>query len=170
MQIQLLQETSLGTGQPSEPKLLETIAASVSNTGSYTWNLTPAQVGYGTYGLIIQVSLVGDPAASSRSTEPFTIPENGSTYYVNDGSTANDQYTTAAGSNRNDGKLPSAPLPDIDNVLRNYSLTAGSVINVDPGSYDEIDPFDVSASLKLRPGARPGVHRARPDQRVLPPR
>ena len=67
---------------------------------------------YGTYGLRIEVSLVSDPAVFDRSTETFTVPENGSTYYVNDGSTANDQYTTAAGSNRNDGKLPSAPKPN----------------------------------------------------------
>ena len=34
--ITLYQETSLGSGLPSEPKLLETIASAVSNTGSYT--------------------------------------------------------------------------------------------------------------------------------------
>ena len=82
--IELYQETSLGSGLPSEPKLLETIAAAVSNTGSYTWIPTPSTVPYGTYGLIIQVSLVSDPAVFGRSTEPFTVPENGSTYYVND--------------------------------------------------------------------------------------
>ena len=94
--ITLYQETSLGAGLPSEPKLLETITAGTSNTGSYTWIPTPATVPYGTYGLIIQVSLVGTPSVFDRSTEAFTVPENGSNYYVNDGSTANDQYTTAA--------------------------------------------------------------------------
>lgn len=123
VQISLYQETSLGAGLPSEPKLLDIITAGVANTGSYTWIPANTSVPYGTYGLMIQVSLVGDPAVSSRSTEAFTVPENGTDYYVNDGSTANDQYTTAPGSNRNDGMLPSEPLPNIDNVLRNYTLT-----------------------------------------------
>jgi hypothetical protein len=113
-------------------------------------------VPYGTHGLLIQVSLVSDPAVFDRSTEPFTVPENGSNYYVNDASTANDQYTTAAGSNRNDGKLPSQPLPNIDNVLRQYSLTSGSVIYVDPGSYPMIDPFDVSGNLNYGLGLDQG--------------
>jgi hypothetical protein len=75
---------------------------------------------------------------------------------VNDASTANDQYTTAAGSNRNDGKLPSQPLPNIDNVLRQYSLTSGSVIYVDPGTYNMIDPFDVSGDLNYGLGLDQG--------------
>ena len=101
-----------------------------------------------------------------RSTEPFTVPENGSTYYVNDGSTANDQYTTAPGSNRNDGKLPSQPLPNIDNVLRNYSLTSGSVIYVDPGYLHDDRPVRGFRQPELRAGDRPGLHRAGADQRV----
>ena len=141
--IELYQETPVGNGLPGEPKLLETIAT-VPNTGSYTWIPTPATVPYGTEGLIIQVSLVSDPAVAARSTEPFTVPPNGDTYYVNDGSTANAQYTTAPASNRNDGLQPSQPLPDIDNVSRNYTLTSGSVIQVDPGFYAEIDPVDLS--------------------------
>jgi Ca2+-binding RTX toxin-like protein len=154
--IALYQETPVGPGLVSEPKLLEMIATAVTNTGSYTWIPTPATVPYGTYGLIVQVSLIGDPAVSSRSTEPFTVPQNGSTYYVNDGSTANDQYTTAPGSNRNDGMLPSQPLPDIDTVPRNYSLTAGSVIDVDPGTYDMIAPFEISGSLNYGLGIDQG--------------
>ncbi len=156
VQITLYQETPLGTGLPSEPKLLKTITAGTSNIGSYTWIPTPATVPYGTYGLLVKVSLVGGPGVFDRTTETFTVPENGSTYYVNDGSTANDQYTTAPGSNRNDGKLPSQPLPNIDNVLREYSLVSGSVIKVDPGSYSMIDPFEVSGSLNYGLGIDQG--------------
>ena len=154
--IALYQETPLGTGLPSEPKLLQTITSGAGSTGSFVWNSTPATILYGMYGLIVQVSLVNDPAASSRSTEPFTVPENGINYYVNDTSTANDQYTTAAGSNRADGKLPGAPLPDIDNVPRNYTLTSGSVIYVDPGTYDMIAPFAISGSLNYGLGIEQG--------------
>jgi Ca2+-binding RTX toxin-like protein len=156
VQIALYQDTPVGPGLPAEPKLLEIIAASVPNTGSYTWIPANSGISYGTYGLRIQVSLVGTPSVFDRSTEAFTVPENGSTYYVNDASTANGQYTTAPGSNRNDGMLPSAPLPNIDNVLRNYTLTAGSMIYVDPGTYNMIAPFEISGALSYGLGIDQG--------------
>jgi Ca2+-binding RTX toxin-like protein len=142
VRIDLYQQTATGLA------LLANITPGVSNTGSYTWIPTAAVVPPGTYGLFIQVSLVSDPGVFDRSTEPFTVPETGSTYYVNDTyAPASDQYTTAVGSNRNDGKTPSQPLPDPDNVLRNYALSAGSTIFVDPGTYDLIDPFEISGNL-----------------------
>ena len=52
--------------------------------------------------------------------------------------------------------LPSQPLPNIDNVLRQYSLTSGSVIYVDPGTYSMIDPFEVSGSLNYGLGLDQG--------------
>ena len=75
-----------------------------------------------------------------RSQETFTVPPTGTNYYVNDASTVGDQYTTAVGSNRNTGKTPGAPLPNPDNVLRQYQLGAGSVLYIDTGSYSMIDP------------------------------
>ena len=140
VQIELLQDT------PDGPKLLTTIASAVADTGSYVWIPANTGIGYGTYGLRIQISLVNDPGVFDRSAEAFTVPENGNTYYVNDGSTVGDQYTTATGSNRNDGKLPSAPKPDAVNVLRVYTLGAGSTIDVDAGTYALIDPVDVSGN------------------------
>ena len=141
VRIDLLQDT------PDGPVLLTTIASAVADTGSYVWIPANSGIGYGTYGLRIQISLVNDPGVFDRSAEPFTVPENGNTYYVNDDSTANDQYTTAVGSNRNDGKLPSAPKPDPVNVLRVYTLGAGSTIEVDPGTYNLIHPIDVSGNV-----------------------
>ena len=44
-----------------------------------------------------------------RSQEPFTVPEDGLTYWVNDASTSGDEYATAAGDNRNTGKSAGAP-------------------------------------------------------------
>ena len=75
------------------------------------------------------------PPCSTGAPRPSRCPENTTTFYVNDGSTVGDQYTTAPGSNRNDGRLPSAPLPYINNVLRTYSLGPGDTLYVDTGNY-----------------------------------
>ena len=48
--------------------------------------------------------------------------ENTHTYYVNDGSTTGDQYTTAVGSNRNTGRLPSSPKPLLSTIFEDYAL------------------------------------------------
>ena len=69
---------------------------------------------------------VGGGGECRQSVYEALAPCLGCMIYVNDASTANDQYTAAAGSNRNDGKLPSQPLPDIDNVLR-HLRTAGAI-------------------------------------------
>lgn len=92
---------------PNGPQFLTTITSSTPDTGEYTWTASTSGINFGTYNLRIQISLVGDPAVFDRSTETFTVPENTTTFYVNDSSTVGDQYTTAPGSNRNDGRLPS---------------------------------------------------------------
>ncbi len=156
VRIDLYQDVPVSSGGPPEPKFLLTITASTANTGSYTWIPTPGQIPFGTHGLRIQVSLVSSRGVFDRSTEAFTIPENSTNYYVNDSSTANDQYTTAVGSNRNDGVKPSEPLPNIDNVLRNYSLGSGSTIYVDPGTYPMIAPFEISGQVNYGLGIDQG--------------
>src|SRR5262249_52997933 len=68
-------------------------------------------------------------------------------FYVNDGSTASDQYTTAAGSNRNTGRVPSGPKPNLNNLLRLYSLGAGDTLSVHSGTYRTFDPVVLSGSV-----------------------
>ena len=163
--ITLYQLTSLGTGLPSEPQYLDTITAGTSNTGSYTW-IPSSTVPAGTYGLLIQVSLVGDPGVFDRTTEWFTVPPDGSTYYVNDASTADDQYTTAPGSNRNDGMSASQPLPNIDNVLREV-LAEPRVGDLRRSRHLRHDrAVRGFRQRELRAGDRPGLHRSGPDQWV----
>ncbi len=130
---------------PNGPQFLTNITPSTPDTGEYTWIAADSDIDYGTYGLRIQISLVGDPAVYDRSTETFTVPENTTTFYVNDGSTVGDQYTTAPGSNRNDGKLPSAPMPYPNNVLRIYSLGPGDTLYVDTGNYPLLSPLVMSS-------------------------
>ena len=141
--IELLQDTANG------PVVLKTIVEATPDNGSYIW--TPAKSGIpaNTAGLRIQVSLVDDSAVLDRSQETFTIPPTGTNYYVNDGSLAGNQYTTALGSNRNTGKTPDSPLPNPVNVLRQYTPVAGDVLYVDTGNYSMIDPIADTGSLTV---------------------
>ena len=146
VEIQLYQNTVNG------PQYLLTITPSTADSGAYAWIPQDSGLTYGTYGLRIEVSLVGDAAIHDLSTESFTIPENGSTYYINDGSTVNDQYTTAAGNNRATGKLASAPLPLLTTLLRTYSLGATNTVYVDNGTYQDFAAVELSGNPALGSG------------------
>src|SRR5439155_2296640 len=118
------------------PTLLLPIVASTADDGEFSWTPSSNGLNYGTYGLRIQVSLLSDPSVIDRSTEKYTVPEGGDTYWVDDQSNINDEYTPGAvGSNRNTGKLPTAPKPNPINFLRTYELTGGSILNIDTGVY-----------------------------------
>ncbi|HEV8608216.1 MAG TPA: right-handed parallel beta-helix repeat-containing protein, partial [Tepidisphaeraceae bacterium] len=153
IRIDLLQDT------PQGPQVLLNIISNTQDDGDFTWIPDPAiflGIDYGTYGLRIQVSFTFDNSVIDRSTENFTIPENGDIYYVDDASNINDEYTPAAiGSNRNTGKLPTAPKPNPVNVLRTYELTAGATLNVDTGTF----PLIYTAIATSKPGVGLGTDR-----------
>ncbi len=131
------------------PAFLQTIAAGAADTGSYAWTPSNNNLGYGIYGLRIQVSIVGVAEAFDRSVETFTVPENTKTFYVNDASTAGDQYTKAAGSNRNTGRIASAPKPNPVNILRVYSIGPTDTLYIDTGIYPLIAPVVLSGTLGI---------------------
>jgi len=143
VKIDLYQDT------PDGPAFLLNISAGALDSGSFLW--TPANFGvnYGTYGLRVQVSLVGNPTVFDRSQESFAVPESGDNFYVNDTATTNDQYTAAIGSNRNTGRIPAGPKPGLNNLLRAYSLGAGDTLFVDTGTYRTIDPIVISGTVGI---------------------
>ena len=141
--IELLQDTPAGS------VLHTVISASTPDDGSYEWTPADDSIDYGTYGWRIQVSLVGDSAVLDRSTEVFAVPEETSTYYVNDQSLIHDEYTSASGSNRNTGKLPDRPKPYVNNVIRVYSLSAGETLYHDTGSYPSFEPVVIANAIGL---------------------
>jgi hypothetical protein len=143
VRIDLYQDSAEG------PRHLLTIAADAPDTGEYVWIPANSGIDFGTYGLRVQVSLVDNPAVVDRSTEPFKVPENTTTFFVNDGSTGNDQYTTAAGNNRNTGKLASAPKPLPNNLLRTYDLGPTHTLYVDTGDYRLIYTVLLSGALEV---------------------
>ena len=129
---------------PNGPQFLLNITPSTPDTGVFDWIAINSGVAYGTYGLRVEISLVGNPNVFDRSTEDFTVPENTNTFFVNGSSILNTQYTTAAGSNRNDGKIPSQPMPYPNNILNVYTLGPTQTLFVDAGTYPLLSPIMVA--------------------------
>ena len=73
---------------------------------------------------------------SPGQSQVFTVSGKITSYYVNDGSTTGDVYTTAPGSDSNDGLTPATPKATIQALLNEYALGAGDIIYVDTGTYD----------------------------------
>jgi len=59
----------------------------------------------------------------------------GAVYYVNDGFTTGDVFSTAPGAAGNTGLSQSSPMLSIQQVLNTYTLHPGDVILVDTGTY-----------------------------------
>ncbi|MFT6245702.1 MAG: hypothetical protein ACJA0U_002439 [Salibacteraceae bacterium] len=75
----------------------------------------------------------------------FSINAFCATYYVNDGSTTGDVFTTAIGSSGNDGLTASTPKASLTQIWNTYGpsgtnvITSGDVINIDAGLYQALD-------------------------------
>jgi len=65
----------------------------------------------------------------------FAGPVDATTYYVNDGSTVNDVYTTSVGSSTQDGLTPATPKDTVQGIISGYDLEPGDIIYVDTGYY-----------------------------------
>lgn len=143
VRIDLLQDTVSG------PVVVRTLGEAVPNTGNFSWIPADDGVAFGTTGLRIQVRLVGAPSRLDRSAEFFTVPQDTPVYYINDGSRVGDEFSLAAGSNRNTGKVPGAPKPGLNQVLRIYSVGAGQTVYVDTGTYLLHDPARISNTLGM---------------------
>ncbi len=126
------------------------IASGAPDNGSYRWiPFDDSGIDFGTYGLQVHVSIQGVPGAYDQAAESFTVPEDGSVYYVNvadDPDLSDNLFTNAAGSNRQTGKLASAPKPNPVNVLRVYELKGGDELLFDPGNYELLESIFVSGA------------------------
>src|SRR5207253_10220155 len=63
------------------PQFVTNISPAAPDTGEYTWTPADSGIDYGTYGLRVQIALVGNPTVFERSTETFTVPENTISFY-----------------------------------------------------------------------------------------
>ncbi|RZL38827.1 MAG: hypothetical protein EOP35_04955, partial [Rubrivivax sp.] len=140
VRIDVYQDTADG------PKWVANVVSATPDSGQFTWIPGNSGIDFNTHGLRIQVSLVTNAAVLDRSQETFTVPEDGLTYWVNDGSTAGDEYATAAGDNRNTGKSAGAPKPNVTNLFRSYDLQAGATLYVDTGNYALLESLTLSGT------------------------
>ncbi|MCA9139007.1 MAG: right-handed parallel beta-helix repeat-containing protein, partial [Planctomycetales bacterium] len=138
IRIELWQDTAEG------PAFVTTITSATANDGAFSWTPVSSGVDYGTYGLRLQLSLANDAIVFDRSFESFSVPENTTSFFVNDASTVGDEYTSAVGSHRNTGRLASTPKPSIDSLLVAYTLSAGDTVFSDNGDYRIFYPVTIS--------------------------
>ena len=83
---------------------------------------------------------VRDPASGFASTnaKPFSVRATTNatfTFYVNDGSSANDVYCQGLGNDANLGIASNAPKRGLQAILSAYDLEGGDVVYVDTGDY-----------------------------------
>ncbi len=79
-----------------------------------------------------------DSAVASTNARPFSVRRTTNTtftFYVNDGSTANDYYGMGLGSATNDGAAAARPKATLQGIVDAYQLRGGDVVYVDTGSY-----------------------------------
>ena len=85
----------------------------------------------------VQAACNQDASAVGQSADDVRICVNGPiVYYVNDDSTTNDAWCTAAGDDANDGLSPGSPKATIQDVIDCYYLGPGDVVRIDTGTYN----------------------------------
>src|SRR5205085_6731558 len=77
----------------------------------------------------------GGAGAADTADAPFSSSSGVQFFYVNDGSFAGGDWTTAAGNDANDGLSPATPKRSIQSLLSDYDLGPGDVIRIDSGNY-----------------------------------
>ncbi len=101
-----------------------------ANAGAFAWDIT-GLAGSPKYRARIAPAGAG---AADISPEDFRIGQR-AVYYVNDHSTTNDAWCTAAGSDTNDGLTPATPKATVQAVLDAYDLEPGDAVRIDTGTY-----------------------------------
>ena len=86
---------------------------------------------------MLRLSSVAEPSVTQLSAV-FTVSPPITSYYVNiagDADLTDNEYTTAAGDDANNGLSPASPMASIRNLLAVYDLQPGDTIYVDTGLY-----------------------------------
>jgi len=123
----------------NDPAYSYAIVSTTENDGQFTWSipddplLIPHADDYR-----IKVTRADNAALVDASNVPFEITEPIAYYYVNiagDSEFSDNEYTTAAGNDANDGLSAATPKASIRAVLNAYDLDPGDTILVDTGVY-----------------------------------
>ena len=105
-----------------------------AGTVSYSWNTTNFP---STLRAKWNVGTDANFNGSDLSDAFFALRNTNFTFYVNDGSTNNDIYCSAAGSQLANGLSPLTPMASLQAVLDAYDVEAGDTIYVDTGFYTQ---------------------------------
>ena len=98
--------------------------------GKYLWTV-PANVAAAGDSAKVRVSV--NPTDTSDGS--FLIVNGGHDFYINDGSTTGDVFTSAVGNDLNSGKTAATPMANLAALLDAYDLGPGDVIHVDTDNY-----------------------------------
>ena len=112
---------------------VQNIATDLPDTLSYLWTVPAYLTQEAGYQVRVTVNDADQP--SGASTQSFLITNNGTSYYINDGSTAGDVFTTATGNDNNSGKDPADPMATLGALVQAYGLTADDTVYIDTGNY-----------------------------------
>jgi hypothetical protein len=108
----------------------------VYGRGSYVWTIPSNQPTGNQY--LMRVTATTGSKPSYVSAGDFLVAPSGHHYYINDGTTAGDQYATAVGNDSNSGKTPDQPMATLSALLAAYTLQPGDIVYVDNGTYNLI--------------------------------
>ncbi len=120
--------------------LATNVAHDPNGRGEYLWTI-PAN--FETAGSTALVRVAVNP--TDVSDRPFLIANNGRDFYINDGQTTGDVFTTAVGSDLNSGKSADRPMATLAALLEAYDLEPGDVIHVDTGNYITVQNILIGA-------------------------
>ena len=110
----------------------QTLESSLTTRGTLDW-IVPSDL---TPGANYQIQVKSQDTQAAFATSPLIqIVNPGNQYFVNDDSIIGDEYTTAVGSDANDGKTPDSPMKSIQALMQSYELGIGDVIFIDTGNY-----------------------------------
>ncbi|MBN1672445.1 MAG: right-handed parallel beta-helix repeat-containing protein, partial [Kiritimatiellae bacterium] len=104
------------------------------DNGIYVWDISGFATGTQ---YRVRVTFTDDEGVTDASDEVFEIlgPEPRA-LYVNDGSTAGDEWCSATGSVANTGLSPNSPLESFQTLLERYpQIGAGDDVRIDAGTY-----------------------------------
>lgn len=143
----------VGFTGPSGDLMGELVGVTGSGT-TYTVHST-AQTTAGRYQMAIGpyiFDLAGNPmdqdddgVVGEGSDDRYTAVQ-GITYYVNDSSTANDEWCTATGDDANDGLSPATPKATVRAILSTYDLEPGDTVRIDTGTYNLSSNIQVTSA------------------------
>ncbi len=124
------------------------IATVPANQGVFGWSPQSSGItGSLDHRYRIKISLQGSATINARSREPFSVPNAGGNYYVNDATLGAGDLTLAIGNNRNTGLSPSSPKANLLPILRSYDLGPGDTVHIDAGNYINVRNVVLSGNL-----------------------